>query len=98
MRALEVFAACAAHPRRRGNRIELLFAAVHEFVHGRFCCRSALKAAANNDCLRLTRSAAGTGYDGSVEPSSTAVLFLCLEEVVPDDHQVRAIASVLDLS
>jgi hypothetical protein len=22
----------------------------------------------------------------------------CLEEVVPDDHQVRAIASVLDLS
>ena len=34
MRALEVFAACAAHPRRRGNRIELLFAAVHEFVHG----------------------------------------------------------------
>ena len=34
MRALEVFAACAAHPRRRGNRIELLFAAVHESVHG----------------------------------------------------------------
>ena len=44
---------------------------------GRFCCRSALKAAANNDSLRLTRSAAGTGYDGSVGAgSSTAVLFV----------------------
>lgn len=43
----------------------------------RFCCRSALKAAANNDSLRLTRSAAGTGYDGSVGAgSSTAVLFV----------------------
>src|ERR1035438_2445025 len=30
----------------------------------RFCCRSRLKASANNDSLRLTRSAAGTGHDG----------------------------------
>ena len=30
----------AACSRRRGDRIELSLAAVHEFVHGRFCCRN----------------------------------------------------------
>jgi len=44
---------------------------------GGFCCRSRLKAAANNDSLRLTRSTVGTGHDGSVGAGSrTAVLFV----------------------
>src|SRR5258706_8629531 len=43
----------------------------------RFCCRSRLKASANNDSLTLTRSAAGTGHDGSVGAGPrTAVLFV----------------------
>ncbi len=43
----------------------------------RFCCRSPLKASANNDSLTLTRSAAGMGYDGSVGAGPrTAVLFV----------------------
>src|ERR1700716_1937297 len=44
---------------------------------GRFCCRSPLKAAANNDSLTLTRSAAGVGHDGAVGAGSrAAVLFV----------------------
>src|ERR1700732_4807387 len=44
---------------------------------GGFCCRSRLKASANNDSLTLTRSAAGTGDDGSVGArSGAAVLFV----------------------
>jgi len=43
----------------------------------RFCCRSRLKASANNDSLTLTLSAAGTSHDGSVGAgSSAAVLFV----------------------
>src|SRR5437868_14650689 len=43
----------------------------------RFCCRSPLKASANNDSLTLTRSAAGMGHDGSVGAGSrAAVLFV----------------------
>ena len=64
---------------------------------GRFCRRSRLKASANNDSLTLTRSTAGTGHDGSVGAGQLFYSF-CLEDVVPDDHEVRAIASVLDLS
>jgi hypothetical protein len=46
-------------------------------THDRFCCRSRLKASANNDSLTLTRSAAGTGHDGSVGAGPrTAVLFV----------------------
>src|SRR6202163_934967 len=37
---------------------------------GQFCCRSRLKASANNDSLTLTRSAVGTGHDGSVGAGS----------------------------
>ena len=33
-------AANAAHPRRRGDRMKMLFAAVHEFEFGRLCCKS----------------------------------------------------------
>ena len=58
-----------------------------------------MKASANNDSLTLTRSAAGTGHDRSVGGDQGQLFYsFCLEEVVPDDHQVRAIASVLDLS
>ena len=36
---------------------------------------------------------------GRLEQDQGQVFYsFCLEEVVPDDHQVRAIASVLDLS
>src|SRR3982074_2980620 len=46
-------------------------------VSCRFCCRSPLKAAANNDSLTLTRSAAGVGHDGAVGAGSrAAVLFV----------------------
>src|SRR6266446_4017829 len=46
-------------------------------VSCRFCCRSPLKASANNDSLTLTRSAAGMGHDGSVGAGSrAAVLFV----------------------
>ena len=30
----------ATRPRRRGDRIEMLFAAVHESADGRYCCKS----------------------------------------------------------
>jgi hypothetical protein len=55
-------------------------------VHGRFCCRSRLKASANNDSLTLTRSAAGAGHDGSVgagSPSHT--------EAVCDQFRIPAV-------
>jgi hypothetical protein len=62
----------AARPRRRGHRIGRSTSGI-----GRFCCRSRLKASANNDSLTLTRSAAGTGHDGSVGAGPrTAVLFV----------------------
>src|SRR5258706_3278439 len=45
-------------------------------AYGRYCCRSRLKACANNDSLTLTRSAAGTDDDGAVGAGPrTAVLF-----------------------
>src|SRR5580704_17206922 len=65
----------------------------------RFCCRSRLKAFANNDSLTLTRSTAGRAIMGRLEQDQGKLFYsFGLEEVVPDDHQVRAIASVLDLS
>jgi hypothetical protein len=43
--------------------------------------------------------AARVCHDGAVEKrSGKAVYSFCLEEVVPDDHLVRGIAAVLDLS
>jgi hypothetical protein len=46
-------------------------------VSCRFCCRSPLKAAANNDSLTLMGSAAGSGHDGAVGAGSrAAVLFV----------------------
>ena len=46
-------------------------------VSCRYCCRSRLKASANNDSLRLTRSTAGTGHDGPIGAGPrTAVLFV----------------------
>src|SRR5215207_5858480 len=44
------------------------------------------------------RSAWGSGDDGAAQPQEQLFYRFHLDEVVPDDHLVRAIASVLDLS
>ena len=68
-------------------------------VRCRFCCRSRLRGAAKRHSVLLARIAARSIHDGAVGAGSrTAILFVLPEEVVPDDHQVRAIAAVLDLS
>src|SRR3954452_22732069 len=69
--------------------------------YGRFCCRSPLRAPATNDSVVVTLdSGIGGGGDDGAEQQDQEQLFYSfnLEAVVPDDHQVRAIAGVLDLS
>ena len=63
---------CPRYPRKRTSGLAFGPSALC-----RFCCRSPLKASANNDSLTLTRSAAGMGHDGSVGAGSrAAVLFV----------------------
>src|SRR5260370_19378294 len=58
----------------------------------RFCCRSPLKASANNDSLTLTRSAVGMGHDGAGGAGSrAAVLF-----VLPLRGGIRRLPSALE--
>src|SRR6202035_6054030 len=41
--------------------------AVREAVHGRFCCKSLLKAVLLSDSVAVTRFAAGAEHDGAVQ-------------------------------
>ena len=55
----------------------MLFDAVHESVHGRFCCKSLLKAVLRSDSVAVTRFAAGAEHDGAVQArAGTAFLFI----------------------
>ena len=45
---------------------------LHRTVAGRFCYRSPLRHAANNDSILLTRIAAGASHDGSAEGRTSA--------------------------
>jgi transposase len=55
--------------------------------------QKALIASAKSDSVAQMRFAAEAGDDGAAQPLS-----FCLEEAVPDDHPVRGITAVLDLS
>src|SRR5215813_1873652 len=65
----------------------------------RFCCRSPLQAFLVGDSVAVMRFATGAGDDGAAESRPEQFFYsFCLEEAVSDDHPVREIASVLDLS
>jgi transposase len=66
---------------------------------GRFCCKSNLEAVGESDSVWLTRTFERSAMMGRLNRDQ-GQLFYCfnLEEAVPEDHQVRRIAEVLDLS
>jgi transposase len=76
------------------------FASMHEeSASGRFCCKSPLLVAANSDSVALRQSAAEAGDDGRLKHEQKQLFYsFCLDDAVPDDHLVREIAAVLDLS
>src|SRR5215203_5769964 len=66
---------------------------------GRFCCKSRLKLLPNSDSVMPIRIAAGAAMMGRSSHGQGQLFYsFNLDEVVPDDHLVRAIAAVLDLS
>ena len=66
---------------------------------GRFCCRSSLKIAANADSLTQRQLQRGQVKKGRLDRDQGKLFYsFDLEDAVPEDHQVRAIAAVLDLS
>ena len=65
----------------------------------RFCCRSRLLGPLNADSLVLRRDRRGRAMMGRLDRNQGQLFYsFCLDEVVPDDHLVRQIAAVLDLS
>src|SRR3984893_3708618 len=61
--------------------------------------QKSLPVSVRGDSVALMRFATEAGDDGATQSrSKTAFLFIRLEDAVPDDHLVRAIAGVLDLS
>ena len=68
-------------------------------VPGRFCCRSPLQAFLVGDSVAVMRFATGAGDDGAAEYDQEQFFYsFRLDEAVSDDHPVREIAAVLDLS
>jgi transposase len=59
--------------------------------------QKSLKWLPNSDSVVLMRTSAGPRNDGADRPGSSSDAFN-LDEVVPDDHLVRAVARVLDTS
>src|ERR1700730_18520487 len=61
--------------------------------------QKSLLVSAIDDSLALKRFAVEADDDGTAQSRSRAAFYsFCLEDAVPDDHLVRAIAGVLDLS
>src|SRR5437762_2429769 len=61
--------------------------------------QKSLMPSANSDSVALMRFAAEAGDDGAAQSRPrAAVLFVSLEEAVPDDHLVCKLAAVIDLS
>ena len=61
--------------------------------------KKSLMVCRNGDFLALVRFAAEAGDDGAAEGEPRAIFYsFCLDDVLPDDHCVREIAAVLDLS
>ena len=72
--------------------------AIASAVYG-FCCRSGLLGSLNADSLVLKQFSAGASDDGAAQSRPGATVLLVLPRgAVPDDHLVRQIAGVLDLS
>ena len=67
-------------------------------AEGRFCCKSPAEAAPNRD--RLWRKLPEvSGDDGAAQQDQVQLFYsFNLDEAVPEDHLVRKIAAVLDLS
>src|SRR5262249_14905715 len=63
------------------------------------CCRSPLQAFLVSDSVAVKRFATGAEHDGAAQPRPRAVFYsFRLDEAVPQDHPVREVAAVLDLS
>ena len=66
---------------------------------GRFCCKTGLRGRANRDSVALRQPSTERFDDGRRRQDQGQLFYAFdLEAVVPDDHQVRQIAAVLDLS
>src|SRR5438876_204934 len=66
---------------------------------GRFCCKSPLLRSANGDSVVVRRTSAAASDDVTAQSGPGRLVYsFCLDEVVPDDHLARKIASVRDLS
>src|SRR5437763_14680858 len=61
--------------------------------------QKSLMPSANSDSVALMRFAAEAGDDGAAQSRHRAAVYsFSIEEVVPEDHLVRKLAAVLDLS
>jgi hypothetical protein len=61
--------------------------------------QKSLMVSGNGDSVALMRFAAEASDDGAINRNQGQLFYsFCLDEVVPDDHHVREIAAVLDLS
>lgn len=66
---------------------------------GRYCCKRALKAGDQHDSVFLARFATGADMMGRRNQSQGQLFYeLRLDDAVPDDHLVRKISALLDLS
>lgn len=66
---------------------------------GRYCCKRALKAGDQHDSVFLARFATGADMMGRRNQSQGQLFYeFRLDDAVPDDHLVRKISALLDLS
>jgi transposase-like protein DUF772 len=66
---------------------------------GRFCCGSRLKTVVLSDSVIVMRFATGASHDGRLNHDQEQFFYsFRLDEAVPDDHPVREVSAVLDLS
>jgi hypothetical protein len=66
---------------------------------GRFCCKRELKVFWVSDSVVAMRFATGADHDGAAQSRPGQLFYsFSLDDAVPDDHPVREIAAVLDLS
>jgi hypothetical protein len=82
------------------NNLKQEAAATSIAVAGNGCADPLPKSTRDYFPLASSNPSAYPNWGPNFATASLGQLFysFCLEEVVPDDHQVRAIASVLDLS
>src|SRR5260370_29229302 len=76
----------------RCRRKRTLSDAVGMSASCRFCCKSPLRRAANNDSILLTQIAAGQAMMGRLKGEQAQLFYQFeLDDAVPEDHLVRKI-------